>query len=422
MPRLALHWQVLIALLLAVLAGWLSGTEGSFLGLRLYAVYDFVGTLFLNALKMLIIPLIVSSVIVGVGGVGGAALGKLGGKTVIYYLATTTVAVSIGLLMVNAVQPGFIDGVPASQVLGLSAESEALVARVGDKDAGDLAGVLLRMFPPNIVEAAADNGQLLGVIVFSILFGLFLARVRTPGGDTLRQFWQGVFDVMMSITDLIMRFAPLGVFALVAKVVATSGVEVFESLAVFFLTVLGALVIHLLIVMPLILRFLAGVNPFRHFRAMLPALLTAFSTSSSSATLPLTMDCVEKNAGVSNRVTSFVLPLGATVNMDGTALYECVAVMFIAQAYGVDLTLAQQLLVVLLALLTSVGVAGIPSASLVAIVVILGAFGLPAEAIGLIYAVDRFLDMLRTSVNVFSDSVGAVVIGRSEGETDILRA
>lgn len=422
MPRLAIHWQVLIALVLAVLAGWLSGTEGAIFGLRLYTVYDFVGTLFLNALKMLIIPLIVSSVIVGVGGVGGGDLGKLGLKTVLYYLATTAIAVTLGLFMVNAVEPGIMNGTPASEVLGLSAESQDLVARVGDKDAGDLAGVLLRMFPPNLIEAAADNGQLLGVIVFSILFGIFLARLNSPAVDTLRLFWQGVLDVMMAITDLIMRFAPLGVFALVAKVVASSGLEVFGSLAVFFLTVLAALVIHLFVVLPLMLRFVAGVNPLRHFKAMLPALLTAFSTSSSSATLPITMDCVEKNAGVSNRVTSFVLPLGATVNMDGTALYECVAVMFIAQAYGVDLSVAQQLLVVILALLTSVGVAGIPSASLVAIVVILGAFGLPAEAIGLIYAVDRVLDMARTSVNVFSDSVGAVVIGRSEGETDILRA
>jgi Na+/H+-dicarboxylate symporter len=192
-------------------------------------------------------------------------------------------------------------------------------------------------------------------------------------------------------------------------------------LLTFFLTVLGALAIHLLLVLPLLLRLLGRVSPLRHYQAMTPALLTAFSTASSSATLPVSMDCVENRAGVSNRTTSFVLPLGATVNMDGTALYECVAAMFIAQAYGLELDFATQFTVVLVALLTSIGVAGIPAASLVAITIILTAIGLPVEAVGLILAVDRILDMCRTSVNVFSDSCGAVLIGRLEGETGILR-
>ena len=202
--------------------------------------------------------------------------------------------------------------------------------------------------------------------------------------------------------------------------VATTGLEAFKPLALFFFTVLGALILHFVVVMPLILSLLGRVNPVRHYRAMAPALLTAFSTSSSSATLPLTMECVEKNAGVSNRTSSFVLPLGATINMDGTALYECVAAMFIAQAYGIELSFATQFTVVLVALLTSIGVAGIPSASLVAISIILATIGLPAEAIGLILAVDRILDMCRTTVNVFSDSCGAVVIARTEGEENIL--
>jgi len=224
------------------------------------------------------------------------------------------------------------------------------------------------------------------------------------------------------MTDWVMRFAPLGVFALVAKVVTTTGLDAFAPLLRFFVTAAAALGVHFLVTLPLILLLVARVPPWRHYRAMLPALLTAFSTASSSATLPITMDCVEKNAGVSNRTTSFVLPLGATVNMDGTALYECVAALFIAQAYGLELTFAQQFTVVLVALLTSIGVAGIPAASLVAITIILGAIGLPAEAIGLILAVDRVLDMMRTSVNVFSDSCGAVVIGRLEGEQGILKA
>lgn len=220
----------------------------------------------------------------------------------------------------------------------------------------------------------------------------------------------------MKITDLVMRFAPLGVFALVAAVVTRSGLGVFIPLAKFFFTVVAALLLHLLVVLPLLLKLIAGVSPLKHFQAMAPALLTAFSTSSSAATLPMTMDCIEKRAGVSNQSSSFVLPLGATINMDGTALYECVAALFIAQAYGLELGLVQQFTVVSLALMTSIGVAGIPSASLVAITIILAAMGLPMEGIGLILAVDRILDMSRTAVNIFSDSCGAVIIARSEGE------
>jgi Na+/H+-dicarboxylate symporter len=226
---------------------------------------------------------------------------------------------------------------------------------------------------------------------------------------------------MMRITEWVMLFAPLGVFALVARVVASTGFAALEPLLAFFFTVLGALAVHFLLVLPLILGLVGRVHPLRHYTAMLPALMTAFSTASSSATLPVTMECVEKRAGVSNQTTSFVLPLGATINMDGTALYECVAAMFIAQAYGLDLGFAEQFTVVLVALLTSIGVAGIPAASLVAITIILSAIGLPVEAVGLILAVDRILDMCRTSVNIFSDSCGAVVIGRLEGEQGILQ-
>ncbi|UCE89511.1 MAG: dicarboxylate/amino acid:cation symporter, partial [Pseudomonadota bacterium] len=237
-------------------------------------------------------------------------------------------------------------------------------------------------------------------------------------------FWQGLFEIMMKITNLIMKFAPIGVFGLVAKVVADIDDdmldELFLTLGSFVLAVVLALLTHAFVTLPLVLRLVAQVNPLRLYRAMAPALLTAFSTASSSATLPLTMKCVENNAGVSNRTSSFVLPLGATINMDGTALYECVAAIFIAQAYGLELSLVTQFTVVLVALLTSIGVAGIPSASLVAITIILATIGLPLEAVGLILAVDRILDMFRTSVNVFSDSCGAVLVARLEGERDLL--
>lgn len=420
--RLQLHWQILIALLLASLAGWAITPETEWLGISVISVFDFVGQLFLNALKMIIVPLIIASIIVGVSGLGGGDdFGRLGGKTLLYYVLTSTFAILIGVLVVNIIQPGIVDGEPARDILGLSEDTAEVTAKVEGKSAGDIVGIFLRMIPTNVVNAAAQ-GQMLGIIFFGLLFGIFMTRIKQETSQVLKSFWQGVFDVMMLITDLVMKFAPIGVFALVAKVVAVSGFDAFKPLLVFFFTVLAALVIHIVVVMPLLLRLVAGVNPIRHYQAMAPALLTAFSTASSSASLPVTIDCVENRAGVSNRVTSFVLPLGATVNMDGTALYECVAAIFIAQAYGLDLTVAQQISIVVLALMTSIGVAGIPAASLVAISIILAAIGLPAEAIGLILAVDRVLDMCRTAVNVFSDSCGAVVIGRTEGERNILAA
>jgi len=418
---LQLHWQILIALVLAVIAGLLSGEDAGLLGVSFYQVYDFTGSLFLNALKMLIVPLIVSSIIVGMLSIGsGENLGRLGGKTLVYYASTSFIAIVIGLVLVNLVSPGIIDGQPIKEVIGLADVPQEVSEKVEGKGAGDIVDVFLRMVPPNIVLAAAD-GQMLGLIFFSLLFGFFVTRLKGPQADVMKSFWQGLLDVMMHMTNWVMMFAPIGVFALVAKVVAISGVEIFESLFYFFVTVVAALALHFTGSMYLILRYVAKVNPIRHYRAMSSALLTAFSTSSSSATLPLTMECVEHKSGVSNRVTSFTLPLGATVNMDGTALYECVAAMFIAQAYGLDLTLTTQFTIVLVALLTSIGVAGIPSASLVAISIILGTIGLPLEGVGLILAVDRVLDMCRTAVNVFSDSVAAVVIGRMEGEQAILQ-
>lgn len=378
--------------------------------------------MFLNALKMLIVPLIVSSIITGIAGIGNVdGMGRLGWKTLLYYFSTSLLAILVGLAAVNLLQPGIVDGEPARDILPVdNVDTAVLAEKVGGKGAGDVVEIFIRMVPTNIVAAAAD-GQMLGLIFFSLLFGYFMVRIEGSSGQVLKDFWQGMFSVMMKITDWVMFFAPIGVFALVAKVVATTGFDAFRPLAVFFFTVLGALAIHLLVTLPLLLRLIGRVSPGMHYRAMSPALLTAFSTASSSATLPVTLECVEKRAGVSNRTTSFVLPLGATVNMDGTALYECVAAMFIAQAYGIELGFATQLTVVLVALLTSIGVAGIPAASLVAITIILTAIGLPVEAVGLILAVDRILDMCRTSVNVFSDSCGAVVIGRSEGEQGILR-
>ncbi len=395
--------------------------DASLFGLRFYDVYTFLGTLFLNALKMLIVPLIMSSIITGVAGIGDSgSMGRLGGKTLLYYLTTSLFAILVGLLLVNLIAPGIVDGEPARDIIPFEIDTADIAERIEGRGMDDVVNIFLRMVPTNVVSAAAQ-GQMLGLIFFSLLFGYFMTRIESSLSRTLQDFWQGILAVMMQITEWVMMFAPIGVFALVAKVVASTGFAAFGPLLAFFLTVLSALAVHFLVTLPLILALVARVNPVRHYYAMVPALLTAFSTASSSATLPVTMECVEVRAGVSNRTTSFVLPLGATVNMDGTALYECVAAIFIAQAFGLQLGFAEQFTVVLIALLTSIGVAGIPAASLVAITIILTAIGLPVEAVGLILAVDRILDMCRTSVNIFSDSCGAVVIGRLEGEQGILQ-
>ncbi|MCZ7590710.1 MAG: dicarboxylate/amino acid:cation symporter [Kiritimatiellae bacterium] len=418
--RIPLHWQIALALAASVAAGLATGgISGEPVGWAMH-IYRMLGTIFLNALKMITVPLIVSAIMSGMAQLqGGRDFGRLGAKTLLYYLATATIAVLTGLMFVLWFHPGVIHGQPAKDIIGLSENIAEVQQHVEGRSGQDIADILIRMVPTNVVQSAAE-GDMLGLIVFSLLFGFFITRLPQSSAASLGTLIQAVFDVMMKLTDWILRFAPLGVFGLVAKVVATTGLDAWQPLAIFFSTVLLALGTHMFVTMPLLLLIFARVKPSRHYRAIAPALLTAFSTSSSTATVPVTMECLDKRAGVSNRVSSFVIPLGATVNMDGTALYECVAAIFIAQAYGLELTFATQFTVVALAILTSIGVAGIPAASLVAIVLILQNVGLPVEGLGLILATDRILDMCRTAVNAFGDATGAVIIARSEGETDIL--
>ena len=420
MRKLALHWQIAIAITLAVLAGLLSGDTAAVGSVKLVAVYAFFGTLFLNALKMLIVPLVSASIISGMAGIGGHNLERLGGKTLLFYASSSLVAILIGLTVVNIIAPG--TGDTQALAASLSSDDPALsdtLAKVEGRSAADVVQVFERMIPTNVIAAAAE-GQMLGLIFFSLLYGFFLARSESAHAEVQINFWQGLMDIMTAMTMWVMKFAPIGVFGLVAKTVATTGFDAFTPMLKFFFAASLALLLHAFVAMPLILRYLGRVQPKKHFQAMAPAMLTAFSTASSSATLPLTMECVQDKSGVSKRTSGFVLPLGATVNMDGTALYECVAAMFIAQVYGLELSFAQQFTVVMIALLTSIGVAGIPAASLVAISVILGAIGLPLEGIGLLLVTDRILDMMRTAVNVFSDSCAAVVIARSEGEQTLI--
>ncbi len=405
MLRWPLHLQVALALAVAVIAGALAPAQGNFV-----EVCAVVGSLFLNALKLLIVPLVLASMIGALLNLGSANLSRLGLRTVLYFALTTLVAIFTVLVLMQLLTPGIIDGAPAGPRLGLSANTADVLAGLQKNTAGS--SFLMQMVPPNLVAAAAQ-GNMLGLIFFGLVFGYIAARLPDNLAQTQRTFWEGINQIMLRFTNLVMKTAPLGVFALVAKTVAQTGWGALAPLALFFVTVLASLLFHLLVTLSLFLRAY-GLSPRAHLRAMTPVLLTAFSTSSSNATLPVTLDAVQTRAGDVRRHAGFVLPLGATVNMNGTALYECAAALFIAQAYGLELSFTTQFIVVALALITSVGVAGIPSASLVAISVILGAIGLPLEGIGLILAVDRVLDMCRTALNVYGDTVCAAVLAANE--------
>jgi len=423
--RAPLYLKILLAILLAVIAGQLTRLEigwagfgfSQIAGVEMLEVYRFVGGLFLRALQMLIVPLIGSAIIIGVAGLASHhSFTRIGARTLFYYFVTTTFAVLLGLVLVNVMRPGVGKSSAESFATGLKADPSVVENALGGRGAKDLVDVFVRMIPSNIFDTASQNSQMLGLIFFAIVFGFALTKIPESTAAPVRSFFEGLYAVMLKITNGVMAVSPVGIFGLVAAVSATTTPEGFISFLGFFLCVALGLIAHSLITLPLLLRFVGGISPVAHFRAMAPALLTAFSTSSSNATLPVTIESLEKRAGLSPQTAGFVAPLGATINMDGTALYEVVAVLFIAQLYGVELSIAQQFIVALLALLTSVGVAGVPSASLVAIVIILGVVGLPSEAIGLLMIFDRLLDMMRTSVNVFSDSCGAVIIGAREGE------
>ena len=404
MLKLKLHWQILIAFVIAIILG-ISIPEHS-------GYVRWLGDLFLRALKMIIVPLVFSSIVSGVANLGSTtSLGRLGIKTISYYITTSVFAILTGLLLVDIIKPG------VGADLGFRMDVPEMTSSTGS-----LGDIILRMIPTNIFDALA-SADMLAIIFFAIMIGFFIPRVQSEYSDFMIKIFNSIFEVMMKLTSFIIKFAPLGILGIVTGVVADQAadksklVSMIQHLGIYMVTVLAGLSIHFFITLPLILKFVGKVNPFLHFKAMSLPIITAFSTSSSSATLPLTIEAVENNSGVSNKISSFVLPLGATINMDGTALYECVAAMFIAQAYGIELGFVQQLVVVVTALLASIGAAGIPMAGLVMMSVVLTAVGLPLEGVGLILAVDRILDMCRTVVNVFSDTCGTVVIAKSEGET-----
>ncbi len=411
---------ILVAMAAGAVIGWFLGPSGRLGGLDLLPLFDFLGTIFINMLKMVVVPLISASIVTGVASLGsGRDLGRLGAKTLLFYIVTTLLAVLTSLTLVNLVRPGVVNGEPAKSLLALEAGSESVTAAVKGHSSTGVLDTLLSAVPANIIHAAADS-QLLAVMFFSILFGFFLARIEMPYRQVVLDFWQGLFRVMMRITEFVMRLAPFGVFGLTARVVAKSGVHAAGPILAFGACVVAGIVLYALIVLPLLLRLVGVSRPYRLFSAMSPALVTAFSTASSAATLPLSLECLQKRATVSERIASFVMPLGTSINHVGSALYECAGAMFLCQAYGLHLTFGTQFTVVILALVTSMGVAGIPAASLVAIAVILAAVGLPTEGVGVLLVLDRVLDMGRTALNVFADAACSVIVARLEGEKDVL--
>lgn len=425
MKRLKLHHWILLSMALGAAIGlplnWAASQGHVSEGLvrDLAKVGNELGGLFLRLLQMLVVPLIISSLVTGVTGMGNLKrLGRLGGRTLLYYMVTSLLAILTGIALVNLIQPG----VGADLDLLQSGAAEAL-PKVAQKTSvlEILWDQIVNMIPKNPLRAASE-GDMLPIIFFSLLLGVFISVIehasptspddphkRNPG-VVLREFFSSLFDVMMRMTLWVVALAPFGVFGFMLFAAAGHGFKAFEALGLYALTVALGLAIHATITLPLLLRFLSKRSPLEFAKAMSPALLTAFSTASSNGTLPLTMQCIEQRAHVPQRVSSFVLPLGATINMDGTALYEAVAVLFIAQVYGMDLGLGQQAIVAITALIASVGAAGIPHAGTVMMVVVLSAVGLPTTAVGLILAVDRILDMCRTTVNVWSDATAAAVV------------
>ena len=410
MKNISLHWQIIFCMILGTISGVIFNNIG-FDNSSIYSVILLLGDIFIRLLKMVIVPLIFTSIIIGVSSIKDRSkIGRLGFKTFLYYISTSLIAILIGLFLANTIEPG----VGASTISNAGSFDTSKL-----NTSNSILDILKRMIPINPISALS-SGDMLGIIFFAIFFGIVLSFVESKYSKTILTLIDAIYHVIMRMTQIVIKCAPIGVFGLMTKAVANSGLSIFKELGMYALTIACGLSIHLFIVLPLILLLVVKVNPLNHFRSMASAMVTAFSTSSSSATLPVTMKCAKENVKASNEVTSFVLPMGATINMDGTALYECAGVLFIAQALGIDLNASQQFIVVITALLASIGAAGIPSAGLVMLFIVTNAVGLNSDSVALwvgsMLAIARPLDMFRTMVNITSDSVGVAVIAKSEGE------
>ncbi len=421
-----LYTKILIGLIAGAVAGAFANLGGIEPLQNLFATLEPLGTAFINLITMIVIPLVVASLLVGTASLGDLRkLGRIGGKTILYYMSTTAIAVTIGLVFANVLRPGGGVSETTRDQLAETYGGDA-AARVDIANAAPGWGeTLMSIIPRNPVQAAAEM-DLLSLIFFTICFGAALTVIREDRRDAVLNFFHGINEASMVLINWIMELAPYAVFVLIAAVVANFGFDLLQSLLVYTVVVVLGLAVHLMFTYGTILRIFAGLSPPAFFKRVAAVPLFAFSTSSSNATLPLTIETAEEKVGVSNEVASFVLPLGATINMDGTALYQAVAALFIAQIYGIDLGLGMQMTIVLTATLASVGAAGVPSAGIITLIIVLNAVGLGEHVqagIALILGVDRILDMLRTSVNVCGDLTASAVIARTEGEViDLSRA
>ena len=416
--RTRLHTKILIGLVAGVPVGLLLGPRVEYI--------EPVGDLFLRLIRMIVVPLVFSSLFVGTASLGDIRkLGRIGGKTILYYLCTTAIAIAIGLTLGNIIQPGSgLDESTKTQLLeSYRSEADEKIEIAGRRPSGvggavkALLDTVIRVVPGNPVASLVES-NMLQIIFFAILFGIAITLVPNNKGQPAIDFFEAVSEGMIQLVHIVMKLAPIGVLALIAAVVGKFGLDILLSLIKYALVVVAGLVIHAIFVYSSAVRVLGRMSPIAFFRGIRPAQLIAFSTSSSNATLPVTIECAEENLGVSEEVSSFVLPLGATINMDGTALYQGVAAIFIAQVYGIHLTLGDQFTIVAMATLASIGAAGVPGIGVITLAMVLETLGLPLEGIALILGVDRLLDMIRTTVNITGDAAAAVVVAATEGELD----
>ncbi len=418
-----LHWQILIGLVLGLIWGLIASVSG-FSTFTVDYVKPF-GTIFVNLLKLIAVPLVLASLIVGVTNLNDVAkLSRMGGKTILFYMVTTVFAITIGLTVVNVMQPG--KALPKETQAELQASYSENIegseeSAMEFKERGPL-DFVVDIVPQNVVESASDNGNMLQIVFVAILLGIGIIQIPKEKGRVLIKFFDSLNDVIIKLVDFIMLTAPYGVFALMAGVIVdlagddlSKALDLLGALGWYCMAVLLGLILHVLIVYSSLFKLFSKMKLKDFFKAIQPAILLGFSTSSSSATLPVTMERVEKNAGVDEEVASFVLPIGATINMDGTSLYQAVAAVFIAQALGLDLSIAQQLTIVLTATLASIGAAGVPGAGIIMLVIVLQAIEVPVEGIALILGVDRILDMCRTAVNITGDAAVSVAVAYTEG-------
>ena len=396
--------KMLVAMIVGAILGIVLGSVDSFKGwVEVYlsfGLFDIIGKLFVNSLKMLVVPLVFCSIAVGVSSLANISLmGRVGLKAIIIYLFTTAIAISLALIVAITINPG--------KGLDIADASEFTV-----KEAPSIISVITSIIPSNPVLAMAE-GEMLQIILFSILLGVAIT-LSASAGEPIKKGLQSLNSVMMAMVNIVMKFAPLGVFCLIAKTFATQGVSMIIPLASYFFTVATVLLLHVLITYSVLLKVIAKVSPIIFIKKMRDAVVFAFSTASSNATIPVTLNTVEKKLGVDKAVASFTVPLGATINMDGTAIMQGVATVFIASVYQVDLSLADYLTVILTATMASIGTAGVPGVGLIMLTMVLAQVGLPVEGIALIIGIDRLLDMMRTAVNITGDSMVSIITAKSE--------